>query len=435
MFRKNLGFFMTSFLSKKFTGRLLVTLILGVALGIIITVARNYVDLYSHVQGILLPNGTVIGGDFICFYLAGKIFAENPASLYDFQHMFSLQQDLFQGTVAEGRFWPFAYPPLVGWFFSFFSALSLLQAYYVWLAISLLLALLAFFLVFDSLKLSAPQKFFFFILAFAFTPLSIDCLAGGQTSCVGLLIYALVFVLFRSGRDFRAGLVLAFAYYKPPLFLVFVLLMFFCRKWKLMSGFLLMTLVLLVATLALVGWDGLMSYLIQGHLYSSGQEIIAGYQWPQTKGVVLYSLISVLCGESGLVAVLLLIAIAAPLLFYSYRFIIAGLSQPDSSLFDLAFSLALSLSIFLALYLVKYDIAIMLIPLMIVVVHLSRRNYGSAGVLCALVVIGFYAVFVDQSFFVGVTEVKIVTLLLAIWIGSLLWLLNRAQSLHKDVPG
>jgi len=115
-------------LRNKFLGRLFVTVVSGVALGIIITMLKNYIDLYSQVQGILLPNGTVIGGDFVCFYLAGKIFGENPGSLYDFQHMFSLQQELFQGTVAEGSFLPFAYPPLVGWFFSLFSSLSLLPS-------------------------------------------------------------------------------------------------------------------------------------------------------------------------------------------------------------------------------------------------------------------------------------------------------------------
>jgi len=336
------------------------------------------------------------------------------------------QQAHFRGSVAVGIFFPVAYPCIACKFFSLFSSLSLLHAYYVWLTISFVLALLALLLVFDSLELSMPKKLLFFLAALAFTPLSIDCLAGGQTSCVGLLIYALVFILLRSGRDFRAGLVLGLGLYKPPLFLIFSLFTLLHRRWRVLQGAVLMGLILLLLSYLIVGTSGLMSFLHSASSYLYGKQLISGVELPPDQGVGFLAFLLLLFdgwSTGGWIAFVLL---AGLLVSIVYRLGDYGSScSRQSRNFDLLFALELSLSLFLSVQMIKYDVAIMLIPLSILASRLIGFRLDLAGVVGIVSILGFYAIFISPSFSFGLVDVKAVLLYYSLFMGAVLVMLYK----------
>jgi len=64
-------------------------------------------------KGILLENGSVLGGDFIAFYTGGKCFLENPNRTYDTAFQNSVRDQIFSETgESYHRVLPFVYPPV-----------------------------------------------------------------------------------------------------------------------------------------------------------------------------------------------------------------------------------------------------------------------------------------------------------------------------------
>ena len=260
----------------------------GLLIGMVIFVLYGYLTVYPPSDGYKLANGELAGGDFVTFYQAGEMVWSDPGRLYDWEFYAARQQEFYRlHGVQGGPVLVFAYPPLVAFLFSGLSQLSFIQAYLCWTCVSLSLFFVSVVMIFRSLSATRIEMVAACFAGLAFHVFSIFCLAAGQTAAIGTLIFSAVFVLLSQRRDLAAGLVLAFAYYKPPLFAGLVLVFLFARSWRVLSGFALGGGVLLAATLFGVGGHTFAYYIDRVSHYRYGETLGAGWTLPIDLGVGL----------------------------------------------------------------------------------------------------------------------------------------------------
>jgi hypothetical protein len=192
------------------------------------------------------------------FYSSGTIVRTGHASelyVYDFQ------QQVQNAVVSqrEGAL-PFLYPPFAALLFVPLSLLSYRHAFVTLLLLNLIFLgatamLLRAFLPavreYSRFVLPALYGCFFFVSV---------ALMQGQISFLLLLILSGTWVSLHTQRPLLAGLLLACALMKFQLALPMFALFIFWRQWRVVYGFLCGALVLGVASFAIVGWAGLLSY-------------------------------------------------------------------------------------------------------------------------------------------------------------------------------
>ncbi len=171
-----------------------------------------------------------IGGDFLTFYIAGKMVRTGQgAALYDLAAQNTMRQAIFSTPSLA----PYFYPPLYAWLFVPFSWLSYAPAAILWMALNLGCLWL-------SVRLLAPNHPWAFGWALTFIP-AWAAIAAGQTSAITLLLLSLVYILWQQERLWAGGLVCSIMIYKVPLLSGVVLLWLFewKRDWRALIGLIL----------------------------------------------------------------------------------------------------------------------------------------------------------------------------------------------------
>lgn len=403
------------------------------AILILVMTIRTYWINYRYSDGIGLPNQEIVGGDFLCFYVAGENAAKSIGSLYDFEQAQIRQEQIISGRNVRSGLLPFAYPPLLALLFSQFSKLSFQQAYLSWLAFSAFLAALSIFMVLHWMRISKTMKLFFFICAMAFVPYSVNCLGGGQTSCLGLFAFSLIFFLLKSKRDFWAGIALALSYYKPPIFLVFLLFIILHRRWKMISGFLLMASFLIVGSILMLGLNGFIGYLQTVSRYTYGQEIMKGVTLPPSLGVGLYALFTTTLKDTHIFSNVLFLLVSGGLVFATYRIAIRGKSERrEEQSFDFLFSVEVILSALLSLQLLYYDLTVLLVPMVIVGSWLWISRISWINVLLLSAIVGLYVEFLFRESLLHYIPIKGATAAISFLVVALLLSLSRISKDYSD---
>jgi hypothetical protein len=373
--------------------RILIAIGIGIFLGSFSrTVHDIYVD-YRSAKGLIAASGRPIGGDFVCFYVAGQAAAEDPSKLYDWEDARKRQRALL--NAPDGKEWilPYAYPPPFALLLIPFSKLAFFPANFAWIGFSLFLALLSVFLVLSQSRFDRRQRFFASLSLLAFTPFTLDCLAGGQTSAIGMLIVAGVYYLIKKGRDFAAGLVFGLGYYKPPLFFFLALVFLLQRRLRILGGAFFSGLSLLLLSIIYLGPDGFMDYLEKMSRYLYGREIMPGIFLPARKAVGLLSfLISNLSFNIALAWIVFFIFLFSALLFYLRASSSFDPKTARNRLYDISYALGVSLSLLLSVQMLNYDISIFFIPILLVVEHLVRLQIKLGMLIgCAISFLFFFA--------------------------------------------
>lgn len=421
-------------LHQDFPQKIFIVLALTYVFLVLSIVISTYWVNYGHSDGIVLPNHEVVGGDFLCFYVAGENARNNVEGLYDFDRSHMRQQQIIAGRNVQFGYLPFVYPPLVALIFSPLSAFSFQRACLAWLTFSVFLSSLAFVLVLRWTRISKPAKIVFFIGCFAFVPYIINCLAGGQTSCIGLFVFAMVYFFLKSNRDFLAGMALSLSYYKPPLFLVFLIFVFLHRRWKMLVAFFLMAVILITASILMIGVSGFLGYLQKVSQYTYGHEIMRGITLPPTLGVGLYALITATMSGTPMASKLLFWLLVGLLVLATYLLCIRGRrEQRETEFFDLLFALEVTMSTLLSLQLLYYDLTVLLVPMVIVGGWLWTSAMDRTRVFSFIAVIGLYTEFIYRESLARKTPVKAATVILCIWIVALLVSVSRRTATDTDL--
>lgn len=402
-----------------FGGRCILSILIAVWIGITFSTVKEYNTLYLHPLNYTMANGELFGGDFIAFYAAGRLTTISPQTIYDWP---SFLEELKAMMGADYKVaLVYAYPPFLLLLFAPLSYLTFHTAVYLWWSISVIAALYSIFKITSLFETKLLLRLMMMLFPAAFVPFSIDCLAGGQTSVLGMLV-ASGYLYYRQRRNDRlAGLWLGLGVYKPPLFIFLGLSLLLEKRFRIIVWALFSALFLLSLSIPLVGVSGCEQYLhsISGYIY--GAEILPGKKLPTGQGI-------------GALAICLNLFASYPVIGWSiYGFLYAlflflfhtsAMKDPASvenrSYHDAALMTA---SLFFSIQMLKYDLAILLIPATLVILQwyddmLSKAHFPTGRYFLApLVAIFFLLLLPYYDLTIGAFSIKGLSLLLAFWIG------------------
>ncbi len=179
----------------------------------------------------------IIGGDFVQFYVAGRILNEHQADrLYDL----SLQEDLYKELVP-GETWlrlPFNYPPFIAVLFRPFARLPLTAATVVFLFITPLLFGAGVWLLVSRFDWPVKGRWLLGVSgALSFAPFILYTWLGAQISVVGFCSVAVALYEEDRGRPFLGGIALSICLYKPTLLLLVLPMLMITRRFRVLAGF------------------------------------------------------------------------------------------------------------------------------------------------------------------------------------------------------
>jgi alpha-1,2-mannosyltransferase len=229
------------------------------------------------------PNGRLVGRDFLAFYMAGDLVRGDACTaLYDFNAQQSWQARFmaqrsprWQGVCLYLNPPHFAalMAPLTGWGYG--------PALAFWIGISLTCCG-ATLLIFRAWL--PPEQFRTAAILTIGLPAWFQALAGGQNSCISLLILTGFCALLLGGRDLLAGLVLALLAFKFQLMLVPAGLLLWKRRWRACAGLALGVAATLLATGWGLGWPVLGDYAtfagrLSGLLEVDGFDVYKQHSW------------------------------------------------------------------------------------------------------------------------------------------------------------
>jgi len=205
--------------------------------------------------------GRPLGGDFVQFYVIGKILNQfGAARIYDLDLAVRLQHSTL-ATMSGTQMLVFAHAPFVAVLFQPFALLPYAWAYVAWLVFSALLYAAAVALLFRALKLPRAQVGIGLLLAISSTAFLFETWIGGQISVVVFAIWAMFFYLRSRDFLFVAGLALSLASFKPTLIALPVALLIVGRRWRIVAGFCGGLAALGLASWGLVGSIGMRAWI------------------------------------------------------------------------------------------------------------------------------------------------------------------------------
>jgi len=298
--------------------------------------------------------------DFTSFYGAGLSLRQGQGSqLYDAEEQWRTQQVFAQRVRIRGGPLPYLRPPFETLLFVPLTLLSYPQAYFLWTAINLGIAVWVPFLLRQHVRDLRPvSSWLLALLPLAFTPIFF-ALVQGQDSVLLLLLYSLAYLALQKGADLRAGCWLALGLFKPHLVIPFVIILFFRGRRKVAWGFSWIAAVLLVVSVAIVGWRKLIRY--PGYIWwleqHTGRGLVLPRDTPNLRGLV-EGFTSRLMPAS--VALLVIVLTSVAIVIWAGK---GGRPEKNERIRDLVFCQALVATFLVSYHAFAYDLAVMLLPI------------------------------------------------------------------------
>ena len=198
--------------------------------------------------------------DFSSFYAAGSIVRSGQGEqLYDY----AIQRKAQEGFIRDLKFRrgppPYIHPPFELLLFLPLACLSYPAALGVWFGCNLIFLFTVPFLVRSCLP-GIHDRIPAILLVFGFFFPAVLALLHGQDSILILLLFTFFYAAIQRGDDKAAGLCLALAAFKPQLLVVVLVAMVWQRQWKILGWFLKGSGVLVLVSLAFVGWKATLGF-------------------------------------------------------------------------------------------------------------------------------------------------------------------------------
>lgn len=301
--------------------------------------------------------------DFISYYTAARMMQDGVGSdLYDLN-----RQSLYQDSILKSLESPFRFrdgllaynhPPFeIAWYLPL-AHLSYLPAYLVWVIVSLACFVAGVWLLVRSPEQSWTSAVLPMLGSLAFFPVFIALLQG-QDSATLFLFWVLAYRRMQQGREAWSGFWLSLMLQKFQILIPTLFILVLRRRGRILAGFLGGSVMLLLVSLALVGFSGLESYL---------RLLIEMSGWIERKGIypsqmhnlrgqfyALFYQTSPLLAN-GLTAAASLAMLA--LLWNAWK----GKWEVNEPRFGLKFSLLVTISVLVSPHLNLHDLAVLLLP-------------------------------------------------------------------------
>jgi hypothetical protein len=405
--------------------KLLVAFAIGSCLATV-TLAAQAIVQYPRDGGYSRNDGQILGGDFLAFYLGGNLYVDDRERLYDLEYQREYRDELLgdEANILQEEL-PFVYPPVVAALLAPLSTIPFHRAYVVWVLFGTVISTLslAWLMETSGATRGLPLPLLLFG-CFAFVPFAAQTFLGGQLSWLGVAILATTCVALLHDRDVLAGAILSLSYYKPPLFAFLLIVLVLTRGRRFVAGFALGAAVLLTATVATVGIDGALDYVDTASGYMYGREMLPGMELPTAEGMGLWALaVNVLPSIPIAIAVLIVSAILVGALCVRLQ------RSPDATARLFGLMLAASATLAFSLQVLKYDLALLLVPLVLAIAWLGTRDKPKP-IVFLLPFLTFYLEFLLRQVQLGGAQYNLSSLLFLVLIMALAWqgwyLLHRA---------
>jgi hypothetical protein len=200
-----------------------------------------------------------VGGDYPCFYAAGRIIAQGEGrSLYDSERQHREQSALF--PESEEAFIPFPYPPHVALAYVPLSLLPYRVSYIFNTLIMVGAVLLATWSIRPLSESVQKHQFLIFTVALFYYPL-FRGVTGGVTTPMTLLLIALCWRMAKEDRHLLAGMFLGLLLFKPQYALPLIGLFLLSGRWKTAGVSVLTGLILWSIGVWVEGWNWVREWL------------------------------------------------------------------------------------------------------------------------------------------------------------------------------
>lgn len=332
--------------------------------------------------------GRPLGGDFVQFYVAGKILNHYDAwRIYDLKLAVDLQHAVLP-AMSSTQMLVFAQAPYLALLFRPFALLPYTWAYVAWLVFSAALYTASLALLFRAAGLAPRDRKTAYLLAFSAMPFLFETWIGGQVSVLALFAWSLFFYIKHRNLRFLAGMTLALMLFKPTFVLLPAALLVLGRLWRITAGFLAGCTLVTGLSLAAAGLQGLRSWidtLLYDSRFTQGAIPISHL----AKNIDAHACLQLLTGATPVTTVLFVLGCAAAFLTLAVRW----WRSPDS-VANWAGMLALTLVI--SPYAPIYD-TILLVPALVLLAGSLGRGPERDAFLGWLVLL-YMLPWITQSF-------------------------------------
>lgn len=307
-------------------------------------------------DGLVDATGTPVGGDFLSFYTGGAFTGAGAAlELLDPEAQRQFQEQLLSRPDAPLAQW--VSPPFFAWLFVPLAHIPYPWAYGTCVAASGALLVLSLTLLRQRWP-ALPGPLVLAWIALQYYP-TLQCFLNGQTTVLWLLLFTLITICLREGRDFAAGLLLGCFACKPPLALGLTAALLGARRWQALGGAVLSAAVWLV--LGFTTLPGAMTAYV-----AQAPGLLGVVRDPAYHRVALHgafeTALLLLDGWSPSLAVALGVLLNATLLLGLGGLWLRWPWQPKTPEWDRRFAATLALSLVASPHLYGYDLALLVLP-------------------------------------------------------------------------
>lgn len=316
-------------------------------------------------------------GDFTSFYAAGKLVQRRQgAQLYDPSSQWEVQQEFASSVRIRRHALPYIRPPFEALLFVPFSYLPYAVACAFWMVFKLLILCLSLFLLRRALSAGTISSIPTPLLAFfclAASPVAFDLLQG-QDAILLLFVLTLVLIALLERRPLIAGMLLAVGLFKFHLVIPLLIIVVMRRKFRFLAGFLIVAAGLLLLSAAIVGWGGILSY--PNYLWQLTRSPFSGIMPPEIMPNLngLISSVSRRWGGHGYVDWLALLILIGGIILVSMLW--KQSDDSDRKLEVAGFCLYIVTVIPTSYYLSGYDMALLLLPILLMGDRLLSRQFN-----------------------------------------------------------
>ena len=327
-----------------------------------------------HHRGFIDAFGHVIGVDLLTMRTGARMVLDGRgADLYDF----TLQETYWRRALGVERLpgmSPFVSPPFVALLYVPWTLVPQAAALILWTVVSLAAFAAALRLMAGWAPLTGRHWPSTLVLSLSFYPV-LEGLMAGSNSLLAVPIFALTLGALRTGREAVAGALLGLLFYRPQLALAPLVVFAIKQRWRLVAGAAAVGAVWAAASALFVGWRTPFDFLALGPLlgrmiFEPGMpsalfcSVYALFQLPL--GPARFGLATALGGavSLGLVALVL----------WMWR----GAWDASAERLDLAFAALLVLTPLVSPYLQLHDLAVLILPALLLAEYWLRHGAGAA---------------------------------------------------------
>jgi len=304
--------------------------------------------------------------DFIVIYTGASIVKQGHARhLYDYNEQKSVQ---FRVAGRDTPL-PFNRTPFEALALAPLALLPYVWAYRAWTLLNILLIGLTAHVLREYLGNVQSLLLRVVWVLSASIPLFVG-LVQGQDSLLMLFLFALTFASLKNNREPRAGVMLALALFKAQYVLPFILIFFLKRRWKMVSAFLGVAVLLGLVSFSLIGWSGVTDWIhiLRGQtaelpsVAASADKAILSAAMPNLRG----SLYAVLANRVSPAALSVLVGLGSlVLLVWGIRRWSSNYRSGNRT-FDLLFALNLVVTLMVSYYEFIHDLVLVALPILLV---------------------------------------------------------------------